>query len=145
MSRPRLPIRGAESSINRGVSTLKTKKRDSSRPPRPDPGGAPWRMQGVHAVLRSKLAAAQQALYADEGGLLSEVSRSALHRAVSTFLEECRVQLGPGAFEGSSSTLRSRSLIAAVSRSRLAEEKKRQLKSERRRRDYNDVSKRLGR
>ncbi len=145
MSRPRKQIRGAESSTNRGASTLRTTKSGPSPRNGPAPGGAQGRMQGAHAPLRAKLAAAQHALYADEDGSLSGVSRLALQEAVSNFLEECRVQLGPGAFAGSSSTLQSRSWIAEVSRSRQAEDKKRQIRSERRRRDYNDVAKRLGR
>ncbi len=70
---------------------------------------------GPNGRVRGKLAQAQAVLYADVGGLLSEVSRSALDRAVSTFLAECRLVV-PGLSGASGTTRRGSRTVGTGSR-----------------------------
>ncbi len=63
-----------------------------------------YAFDGPFSKGQGLLAEAQRVLHVAEAGSLSGVSLSALVVALSTFLEECRLVLGPEAFEGSFGT-----------------------------------------
>ncbi len=121
MSPPRRSNRDAGSS--RSTTRSQSGRGSTNRPGASSPYPR-FVFDGPYAKAQGLIAEAGRVLHVAGAGSLSGVSLSSLVVSVSTFLEECRLVLGPEAFEGSFGTHGVKT--AALAAFRKAEETRRE-------------------